>query len=118
MGSSIMKPYLIILFAALAWAKPRSHIQWTLLKTPIDLSLYEERTTLKQTPNVNWVESVKARLEYEEFLHNFQYIKGTKKQEADCGLENVSKSKIVGGQEATPHQFPWLVALFVHSNEG
>ena len=36
---------------------------------------------------------------------------------ADCGKENNSE-KIVGGDEAKPHQFPWLVAIFVHSSEG
>ena len=36
---------------------------------------------------------------------------------ANCGIENVFE-KVVGGDEATPHQFPWLVALFVHSNDG
>jgi len=32
---------------------------------------------------------------------------------ADCGIPNAkSNNKIVGGQEATPHQFPWQVGLF------
>merc|ERR1739844_383626 len=32
---------------------------------------------------------------------------------ADCGIPNAgSNDKIVGGQEASPHQFPWQVGLF------
>jgi secreted trypsin-like serine protease len=29
-----------------------------------------------------------------------------------CGIENANSHKIVGGHEAKPNQFPWLVALF------
>merc|ERR1712099_103446 len=29
-----------------------------------------------------------------------------------CGIPNAENDKIVGGQEATPHQFPWQVGLF------
>jgi secreted trypsin-like serine protease len=32
-----------------------------------------------------------------------------------CGLENPNSHKIVGGEEAQPNQFPWLVALFANS---
>ena len=32
-----------------------------------------------------------------------------------CGIEGKSNHKIVGGSEAQPHQFPWLVALFANS---
>jgi len=112
-------PPIILLLAAIATAKPRNQLsQWTPLKTSIDLSQYEVRTTLKQSPNMNWLESMNTLIEYQEFLRNFQYVKGTEKQDADCGVENIPEDKIVGGQEANPHQFPWLVALFVHSNEG
>ena len=63
-------------------AKPRSQLsQWTPLKTSIDLSQYEVRTTLKQSPNMNWLESMKTLIEYQEFLRNFQYVKGTDKQD-------------------------------------
>ena len=55
--------------------------QWTPLKTSIDLSQYEVRTTLKQSPNMNWLESMKTLIEYQEFLRNFQYVKGTEKQD-------------------------------------
>jgi len=105
--------FAIFLFLTISWAKPR----WTSLKTPIDLSQYESRTTLKQTPNVSWIEKIKANIAYRQFLKNFQYVKGNKKQDSNCGIENVFE-KVVGGDEATPHQFPWLVALFVHSNDG
>ena len=63
-------------------AKPRSQSsQWTPLKTPIDMSQYEVRTALKQSPNVDWVDSMKTLIEYQEFLNTFQYIKGTTKQD-------------------------------------
>ena len=32
-----------------------------------------------------------------------------------CGLENSNGQKIVGGQEAQPNQFPWLVALYANA---
>ena len=33
---------------------------------------------------------------------------------AECGVEGPpAEDKIVGGEEATPNQFPWIVALFV-----
>ena len=32
-----------------------------------------------------------------------------------CGLENIDSQKIVGGHEAKPNQFPWLVALFANA---
>ena len=69
---------LMILKKKIFQAKPR----WTSLKTPIDLSQYESRTTLKQTPNVSWIEKIKANIAYRQFLKNFQYVKGNKKQ--DC----------------------------------
>lgn len=46
---------------------------------------------------------------------NFTYKKGTKQFDDICGLENTNSQKIVGGQEAKPNQFPWLVALFANS---
>ena len=29
-----------------------------------------------------------------------------------CGIPNANPEKIVGGVEATPHEFPWQVGLF------
>ena len=29
-----------------------------------------------------------------------------------CGIPNAQPDKIVGGVEATPHEFPWQVGLF------
>jgi secreted trypsin-like serine protease len=46
---------------------------------------------------------------------NFNYKKGTKKQDENCGLEGKTSSRIVGGQEAAPNQFPWLVALYANA---
>ena len=39
---------------------------------------------------------------------------------ANCGIENQpeTEGKVVGGEEASPHQFPWLVAIFVTGNQG
>lgn len=42
---------------------------------------------------------------------SFEYKKGTKAYDDICGIENKSGAKIVGGQEASPNQFPWLAGL-------
>jgi len=38
--------------------------------------------------------------------------KGTKSMAGECGMPGPSE-KIVGGEEATPHSYPWMAALFV-----
>jgi len=31
-----------------------------------------------------------------------------------CGISSVKQQKVIGGQEATPHAWPWQVALYYH----
>jgi len=40
------------------------------------------------------------------------YKKGTQSMAGECGVPTPS-GRIVGGEEATPHSYPWMAALFV-----
>lgn len=39
-------------------------------------------------------------------------------EEDDCGEMNLTSSRIVGGMDAGPHQFPWQAALFITKHDG
>merc|ERR1712133_235131 len=40
------------------------------------------------------------------------YQKGSKSLAGECGVPG-HMDKIVGGEEATPHSYPWMAALFI-----
>ena len=41
------------------------------------------------------------------------YKRGTRSMAGQCGLPATSQGRIVGGEEAAPHSYPWMAALFI-----
>jgi len=79
-----------------------------------DLSKYQPRhpTVAAGTGDVDMdrINKVAAELRGRHFSNHKD--KGTPR--AECGIEGPQyKGKIVGGEEATPHTWPWQVALFI-----
>ena len=45
------------------------------------------------------------------------YRRGSRSMAGECGLPGPG-ARIVGGEEATPHQYPWMAALFIDDQVG
>merc|ERR1719384_1137702 len=113
----------LALFAAVALALPegrrlRPEEHWRPAK-PRDISKYKPRHAMfpKQMQDVTWEEHIIKLTKEAKKLTGNRFPTKTSNVEAvaaECGIEGPpSLNKIVGGEEAAEHQFPWIVALFI-----
>jgi len=118
--SGKMKLFIVLAFcAAAAMAVPngrrlRPEEHWRESK-PRDFSKYKPRSLMYDEVNkeVSWEGHI------EKITRAARRFQTTPKQTtydlaSECGIEGPpAMNKIVGGEEATPNQWPWIVALFV-----
>jgi len=90
--------------------RPEEH--WRASK-PRDLSKYKPR-------HVMYGDEIKQKSSEEEMLKIYREAQRIIKKsnvelvDAECGIEGPpAKERIVGGEEAQPNQWPWIVALFI-----
>jgi len=80
---------------------------------PRDISKYKPRHAM--LPEASWEQDMVRITQEAKKLRSKIAPKPSKYDlMAECGIEGPpAMDKIVGGEEATPNQFPWIVALFI-----
>jgi len=93
--------------------RPEEH--WR-TSAPRDLSKYKPRQATVAPNQASWEQDmVSINKEAQKLRAQIAHHQPSKYDlMAECGVEGPpAADKIVGGEEATPNQFPWIVALFV-----
>jgi len=116
-----MKVLIIAALCAAAMAVPngrrlRPEEHWRTSK-PRDFSKYQPRHAMfpATTQQVSWEEHMaKINQEAKKLRAKITPKPSQYDLMAECGVEGPpAAEKIVGGTEAEPHQYPWIVALFI-----
>jgi secreted trypsin-like serine protease len=66
--------------------------------------------TIDTRGNYSFIEQFKIK---KLFLLIFNEFEFKKKKTGFCGQSKVASSRIVGGEEAVPHEFPWQVSVLI-----